>query len=74
MIGVIILALGLPPVFHSLDEGHRIDNGVSVAGYVVMRVAMPSCGYARPGRIRRDAAPARPTPSPSVLRRSAGFC
>jgi len=40
MVGVIILALGLPQVFHSLDEGHAIDNGVTVAGYVVMRVAM----------------------------------
>src|SRR5829696_8074385 len=40
MIGVIILALGLPQVFRSLDEGERIDNGISVAGYVVMRVAM----------------------------------
>jgi low temperature requirement protein LtrA len=40
MIGVIILALGLPQVFRSLDEGDHIDNGVSVAGYVVMRVAM----------------------------------
>ena len=40
MIGVIILALGLPQVFRSLDEGDHIDNGISVAGYVVMRVAM----------------------------------
>ena len=40
MVGVIILALGLPQMFHSLDEGHTIDNGVMVLGYVVMRVAM----------------------------------
>jgi low temperature requirement protein LtrA len=40
MVGVIILALGLPQVFHSIDEGHTIDNSVTVAGYVVMRVAM----------------------------------
>jgi low temperature requirement protein LtrA len=40
MVGVIILALGLPPVFHSIDEGHTIDNSVTVAGYVVMRVSM----------------------------------
>lgn len=40
MVGVIIFALGLPQIFHSIDEGHRLDNGVSVAGYVVMRVAM----------------------------------
>ncbi|HMG31257.1 MAG TPA: low temperature requirement protein A, partial [Jiangellaceae bacterium] len=40
MVGVIILALGLPQVFHSIDEGHPVDNSVTVAGYVVMRVAM----------------------------------
>ncbi|MGH8827370.1 MAG: low temperature requirement protein A, partial [Jiangellaceae bacterium] len=40
MVGVIILALGLPQVFRSLDEGQPIYNGVTVAGYVVMRVAM----------------------------------
>jgi low temperature requirement protein LtrA len=40
MVGVIILALGLPAMFHSLDAGHEIDNGVMVLGYVVMRVAM----------------------------------
>jgi low temperature requirement protein LtrA len=40
MVGVIILALGLPQVFHSIDEGQAVNNRVSVAGYVVMRVAM----------------------------------
>mgnify|MGYP003508964222 CR=1 FL=1 len=40
MVGVVVLALGLSDVFHSLDEGHSIDNRVMVAGYVVMRVAM----------------------------------
>ncbi|HEU0183595.1 MAG TPA: low temperature requirement protein A [Agromyces mariniharenae] len=39
MLGVLILALGLPTMFHSLDEGAHVDNGVVVAGYVVMRVA-----------------------------------
>lgn len=39
MLGVLVLALGLPQLFHSLDEGRHIDNGVVVAGYVVMRVA-----------------------------------
>src|SRR4029453_4815369 len=36
---VIILAMGLPPVFHPIDAGHSIDNSVTVAGYVVMRVS-----------------------------------
>lgn len=40
MVGVLILALGLPAMFHSLDTGHTLDNRVVVAGYVVMRVAM----------------------------------
>jgi low temperature requirement protein LtrA len=40
MVGVIILALGLPVMFHSVDAGHEIDNAVMVLGYVVMRIAM----------------------------------
>lgn len=40
MVGVLILALGLPKMFESLDHGESIDNGIMVFGYVVMRVAM----------------------------------
>lgn len=40
MVGVIVLALGIPAVFESIDHGDTIDNTVVVAGYVVMRVAM----------------------------------
>lgn len=40
MAGVLILALGLPQMFESLDHGENIDNGIMVLGYVVMRVAM----------------------------------
>ena len=40
MIGVAVLAIGLPPFFHSLDEGHHVDNSVMIAGYVIMRVAL----------------------------------
>ncbi len=39
MVGVLILALGLTPLFHSIDEGHALANGTLVLGYVVMRVA-----------------------------------
>lgn len=39
MVGMLIVALGVPDVFHSLDEGHVLDNSVMVAGYVVIRVA-----------------------------------
>jgi low temperature requirement protein LtrA len=40
MVGVIILALGLPEVFASFEAGETLDNGVVVAGYIVMRVPM----------------------------------
>lgn len=39
MVGVLIMALGFPQFFHSLDEGHYVDNGIMIAGYVVMRAA-----------------------------------
>jgi len=39
MLGVLVLALGLPQLFTSIDEGERLDNSVVVAGYVVMRLA-----------------------------------
>jgi low temperature requirement protein LtrA len=40
MVGVIVLSLGLPQMFESIDQGETIDNRVMVAGYVVMRVAL----------------------------------
>jgi len=40
MVGVLVLAMGLPEMFASIDRGDTIDNRVMVAGYVVMRVAM----------------------------------
>jgi len=40
MVGVVIVALGLPDLFHSLDVGDGVDNTVVIAGYVVMRVAV----------------------------------
>jgi len=40
MIGVVVLALGLPDMFRSLEEGEQVDNEVMVAGYLVMRLAM----------------------------------
>lgn len=38
--GVLILALGLPTMFHGLEDGWQIHNEVMVGGYVVMRIAM----------------------------------
>ena len=46
MVGVVIVALGLPPMFASLELAAEaqtpvvVDNGIMVAGYVVMRLAM----------------------------------
>ena len=40
MIGVLILAIGLPALFKSIEHGEHLDNGVMVLGYVVMRVAI----------------------------------
>jgi low temperature requirement protein LtrA len=40
MVGVIIMALGFPPMFASVEHGDHVDNRVMVAGYVVMRIAL----------------------------------
>jgi low temperature requirement protein LtrA len=40
MTGVIVLALGIPPMFESLEHGTLFDNSIMVAGYIVMRVAL----------------------------------
>jgi low temperature requirement protein LtrA len=40
MAGVVVLAIGLPQMFASIQEGGPVANEVMVAGYVVMRVAV----------------------------------
>jgi low temperature requirement protein LtrA len=40
MIGVVILAIGLPRMFASIEHGEHLDNTVIVLGYVVMRIPM----------------------------------
>lgn len=40
MVGVLVFALGLPPMFKSLDQGPYLDNSIMVLGYVIMRVAL----------------------------------
>jgi low temperature requirement protein LtrA len=40
MIGIIVVALGIPAVFHSIDAGDPIDYSVVAAGYVVMRTSL----------------------------------
>lgn len=40
MSGVIVLAIGLPQMFASLEHGGTFHNEVMVCGYIVMRVAL----------------------------------
>ena len=40
MIGVLVLALGLPRMFASIEHGEHFDNSIMVLGYVIMRVAL----------------------------------
>lgn len=40
MIGVVVFSLGLPAMFHSVEEGGHLELRVMVLGYVVMRVAI----------------------------------
>jgi low temperature requirement protein LtrA len=56
MAGVIVLALGLPQMFASIDHGATLDNGVMVAGYVVMRVSLMFLWW----QVWRHDAPRRP--------------
>ena len=40
MVGVLVLATGLPRMFVSIEHGQHLDNSVMVLGYVIMRVAL----------------------------------
>jgi low temperature requirement protein LtrA len=40
MIGVLVLAIGLPRMFTSIEHAQHLDNSIMVLGYVIMRVAM----------------------------------
>ena len=40
MVGVIVLALGIPAVFESIDSGEPFDFVVVAVGYVIMRVSL----------------------------------
>lgn len=40
MVGVLVLALGLPELFTSIQGGAHVDNSVVVGGYVIMRISM----------------------------------
>ena len=40
MVGVLVLAIGLPRMFASIEHGQHLDNSVMVLGYVIMRLAL----------------------------------
>jgi len=40
MVGVIVLALGIPRLFDSIDHEGHVDNRVMTLGYVIMRLPM----------------------------------
>ena len=40
MMGVLVLAIGLPRMFASIEHGDHLDNSIMVLGYVIMRVAL----------------------------------
>src|SRR5690348_11578462 len=40
MVGVLVLAIGLPRMFASIERGEHLDNSIMVLGYVIMRAAM----------------------------------
>lgn len=54
MVGVVILALGIPQMYASIEHGEHLDTTLVVAGYVVMRVALVGqwlrAGAQDPGR------------------------
>jgi low temperature requirement protein LtrA len=56
MVGVLVLALGLPPMFESIEHGEHVDNGVMVLGYVIMRVGLVALWL----RVARHDVPRRP--------------
>ena len=40
MVGVLVLAIGLPRMFASIEYRQHLDNSIMVLGYVIMRVAL----------------------------------
>src|SRR5258708_20397604 len=40
MIGVVVLAGGVPRMFASIEQSGQLDNSIMVLGYVIMRVAL----------------------------------
>ncbi len=40
MIGVLVLAIGVPRMFASIEHGEHLDTSIMVLGYVIMRLAL----------------------------------
>ena len=56
IVGVLILTMGIEPMFHSIVDGHHVDNRVIVGGYILMRLALVAqwMRAARQDPARRD--------------------
>ena len=72
LLGVLILAMGVEPMFRSLVEGDHVDNAVMVGGYVIMRLALVFQWLRAAGRIRHADRPASGTPRTLAWFSSAG--
>ncbi len=74
MVGVLVLAMGIEPLFHSIIEGKHVDNATIVAGYIIMRVALifPVAARGPPGPRTADSC-ACGTPRTSPSSSSAGL-
>jgi low temperature requirement protein LtrA len=72
MVGVVILALGLPAVFDSIEHGEHVDNRVLVGGYVVMRIGMV-LQWARAAKHSPECRPACLTYIKTILIAQAGW-
>ncbi len=57
MVGVVVVAIGIGPLFAGLADGWHLDNRVMVAGYVVMRVPLVAL-WSRVGHGDLDRRPA----------------
>jgi low temperature requirement protein LtrA len=40
MVGVLVLAIGVPQMFASIEHGEHLDTSIMVLGYVIMRLAL----------------------------------
>lgn len=72
MVGVVVVALGIPDLFASLEAGREVDNQMVVLGYVIMRVPLVA-QWLRAARQDRAGRPAATTYAVAVVLAQAGW-